>query len=109
MVILSEEIAREGIADFVDYFLRTGIPFRFLLCHCQRGFNHGASDTLTPIEVIPGVDMFNKLKMSQENWAPTTAIQIVELANALSAEGLAPVINAVELAGEGTKPVPRML
>jgi spore germination protein KC len=104
MVILSEEIAEEGIADLVDYFLRHReyrADFYFAIA---RGVSaRELVETLTPIEAIPGVDMFKKLKISQEHWAPTKGIKIVELANAIAAEGVTPVINGVELADEGSE------
>jgi spore germination protein KC len=98
MVIMSEEIAEEGIADLVDYFLRNR-EFRsdFYFAIARGVSAKELVDTLTPIEAIPGVAMFNKLKISQERWAPTKGMKIVELANALTAEGVAPTINAVEL------------
>jgi spore germination protein KC len=104
MVIFSEDIAREGIADIIDYLLRFH-EFRtdFYFAIAKGVSAKELLDNLTPVEAIPGVDMFNKLKMSQEQWAPTKAMKIVELANDLSAEGINPTINAVELVGEGSE------
>jgi spore germination protein KC len=102
MVIFSEDIAKEGIADIVDYFLRYHEFRTDFFFAVARGISaKELVDTLTPVEAIPGVDMFNKLKMSQEQWAPTKAMRIVELANDLSAEGIDPTISAVELADGG--------
>lgn len=104
MVILGEEIAREGIAELIDYFLRHRefrTDFYFAIA---RGISvEELLDTLTPIEPIPGMAVYKELEMSREYWAPTKAVRIVELANALTAEGLAPTINAVELVGKGSE------
>lgn len=102
MVIFSEEVAKEGIADIVDYLLRYHefrTDFYFAIARGVPAYE--LLDTLTPVEAIPGVDMFNKLKMSYEQWAPTKAVRIIELANNLSAEGIDPAINAVELTDKG--------
>ena len=104
MVILSEDIAKEGIGDIIDYLLRYHeyrTDFYFAIA---KGFTAKEILTiLTPTETIPGIAMFNRLKTSYEEWAPTKAVQIVELANELMAEGINPVINGIEIVGDDVK------
>jgi spore germination protein KC len=104
MVIFSEDVAKEGIADIVDYLLRYH-EFRsdFYFAIAKGISAKELLDTLTPVEAISGVDMFSKLRVSQEQWAPTKAIRIVELVNDLSSEGIDLLINAVELVDSGTE------
>lgn len=106
MVIISEEVARDGIYDIVDFFLRNREFHTDFYFAIAKGITaRELMDTLTPVEAIPGVDMFNKLTLSHKLWAPTKATRIPELANNLAAEGIAPAINAVELAGGGSEPI----
>ncbi len=106
MVILSEDIAKEGITDIVDYLLRYHeyrTDFYFAIA---KGVT--AKDilmTLTPTEMIPGIDMFNKLKTSFEEWAPTEGVRIVQLANKIMADGVNPVINAIEIINDDEKTI----
>ena len=104
MVIFSEEIAKEGITDIIDYLLRFHeyrTDFYFAIA---KGFTAKEILTiLTPTETIPGIAMYIRLKTSYEEWAPTKAMQIVELANNLMADGINPVINGIEIVGEGEK------
>ncbi len=104
MVILSEDVAREGINDIIDYLLRYH-EYRtdFYFAIAKGTSAKEILSTLTPVEAIPGVDMFNKLKMSFEEWAPTRAIKIIELANDLAADGINPSMNAVELSDDSSK------
>jgi spore germination protein KC len=104
MVILGEEVAKQGIADIIDYLLRYH-EFRtdFYFAIAKGATAKEILDILTPVEAIPGVDMFNKLKMSYENWAPTKAMRIIELANDLSVDGIDPTINSVMLDGDSSK------
>lgn len=104
MVIISEEIAEEGIEGLIDYLLRYH-EYRtdFYFAIAKGASAKDILSILTPIESIPGVEMYNKLKTSYEEWAPTKAIKIIELANDLAADGINPVINAVELADDHDK------
>lgn len=104
MVIFSEEIAKEGITEIVDYLMRYHeyrSDFYFAIAKGASALE--VLSILTPIEAIPGMEMFDKLKMTYEEWAPTKAIRIVELANDLIADGVNPVINAIEIVGDSEK------
>ncbi|SHH75036.1 spore germination protein KC [Sporobacter termitidis DSM 10068] len=102
MVILGEEIAREGISNIVDYLLRNP-EFRtdFYFAIARGSSAREILSVLTPIELIPGVDMFTKLKMATEEWAPVRGLRIIELANDLTADGINATITAVEKVDDG--------
>lgn len=104
MVILSEDVAREGIADIIDHLLRYHEYRTDFYFAVTKGVSaNDILNTLTPVEAIPGVDMYKKLKMSFDEWAPIKAVKIVELANDLAADGINPTINAVELVDDSNK------
>ena len=104
MVILGEDIAKEGITDIIDYLLR----FHEYRTDFYFAVAKGVSakeilSILTPTESIPGVAMFIRLKTSYEEWAPTKAMRIVELANNLMADGINPVMNGIEIVEDSVK------
>lgn len=103
MVIFSEELAKAGIADIIDYFLRYH-EYRtdFYFAIAKGASAKEILSIQTPIESIPGVELFNKLKMSSEEWAPTKSIRIIELANSLSSDGINPTITAIEKLSQGS-------
>ncbi len=105
MVILSEEIAKEGISDILDYFLRYHEYRTDFYFAVARGSS--AKDILTiltPIEAIPGISMFDKLELAYKTWASTKNVRIIELSNDITAKGTNPVIGAVEISGADEKP-----
>lgn len=104
MVILSEEIAQAGIAPIADYLLRY-FEYRTDFCFAIAKGSSAKEilSILTPIEAIPGVDMFNKLKMSHDEWAPTKDMRIIELANDICTEGRSPVIAAISKVDDSTR------
>ena len=105
MVILSEEIAKDGITDIVDYLLRFHEYRTDFFFAVAKGITaNEILMTLTPIEVVPGISMYDKVKMSSEEWAPTRATQIIELANDIMADGINPIISSVELTENEEKP-----
>jgi len=98
IVVFSEEVAKEGIKDLVEYFIR-GNEFRsdfyFLIA---KGYTaREILSFLTPLESIPGMELFNKLTVSSEEWAPTKDTRIIELVNCIISDGNNPVISGVGL------------
>jgi spore germination protein KC len=98
MVVFGEDVAKDGIQNILDYFARNyeyRTDFYFVVAR-----NTTASEVLgvlTPIEAIPGIDMYNSLRTSAEEWAPTKSIRIIELANSIVADGKNPVLTGIEI------------
>jgi spore germination protein KC len=98
MVVFGEDVAKDGIQNILDYFLRNyeyRTDFYFVVAR-----NTTASEVLgvlTPIEAIPGIDMYNSLRTSAEEWAPTKSIRIIELVNSIIADGKNPVLTGIEI------------
>jgi germination protein, Ger(x)C family len=98
MVVFGEEVAREGIQDIIDYLARDH-DFRtdFYFIVAKDTTAKSVLSTLTRLEAIPGIEMYNSLKASEKNWAPTKSIRIVELINSIAADGKNPVITGIEV------------
>ncbi len=106
MIVLSEEVASEGITHIVDYLLRFS-QYRtdFYFAIARNASAEEILSVLTPIESIPGISLFEMLRLASEEWAPVHAENIVDLANDLLDEGRNPQISGVELSGDGDVPV----
>lgn len=98
MVVLGEEVAKEGIEKILDIYARDH-EFRtdFFFAIAKGTTANNVLSILTTLEVIPGVEMYYSLKTSESAWAPTKSIKIVELINDLLADGKNPVITGIEV------------
>ncbi len=104
MVVFGEDVAREGIGEFFNYFMRSYEYRTDFFCAVAKGSS--AKDilcTLTPLESIPAVELFTMLKRSSEEIGVTRAMKVIDLVNSLSSEGVNPVLTGVEISREGEK------
>lgn len=101
IVVLGEEIARSGVSDIIDFFAR-GHEYRtdFYFVIAKETTARNLLSVLTPLEPIPGIELYDSLDASQENWAPVKSSKIIELINDINAEGKNPVVSGLEL-GDG--------
>lgn len=101
LVVFSEEIAEEGIKDAIDFFARFRefrTDFYFIVARGTTARN--VLSILTPLHEIPGIKLHESLKNSEQVWAPTKSVRIVELVNDIVAEGKEPVLTGVEVTEE---------
>ncbi|NMM63740.1 Ger(x)C family spore germination protein [Clostridium sp. P21] len=98
MVILGNKVAEDGIKDILDYFARNH-EYRtdFYFAVAKNRTAKEILSVLTPIESIPGIYMYNSLKLSSREWAPTKAVRIIELVNSIISDGKNPVITGIEI------------
>jgi spore germination protein KC len=104
MIVFSEEIAKEGIQSLLDFFLRDH-EFRtdFYFIVAKGSTANEVLKTITPLESVSGLEMYNSLETSEKAWAPTKAVKIIELVNSLIADGKNPVLSSVELVKKNEK------
>lgn len=101
MVVFGEDIAKDGIQDLLDYFARNyeyRTDFDFVVAKNTTAKN--ILSILTPLESIPGMEMYNSLKLSEENWASTKSMRMIALINAIIADGKNPVLTGIEISGD---------
>ncbi|WPC39471.1 Ger(x)C family spore germination protein [Clostridium sp. JS66] len=105
MVIFGNGIAESGIKDILDYFARN-YQYRtdFYFAIAKNKTAKEVLGVLTPMEPIPGISMYNSLKLSNKDWAPTKAIRIVELVNSIVSDGKNPVITGIDITEGETFP-----
>ncbi len=101
MIVFSEEVAREGINGFMDFFLRDH-EFRtdFYFVVAKGATANKILQSVTPLESVSGMEMYNSIQSSKKAWTPTKAVEIIELVNKLISDGVNPVLSAVELVEE---------
>ncbi|MBP2651206.1 MAG: putative spore germination protein [Firmicutes bacterium] len=105
MVIFGEEVARDGIKDILDYFMRER-EYRtdFYFAVAKGASAKEVLSVLTPLEAIPGISMYSSLETSQNFWAPTKSIKIIELINLITAEGKNLVLPSIEISAGTAMP-----
>ncbi|WP_426446347.1 Ger(x)C family spore germination protein [Paenibacillus sp. S-38] len=101
VVVLGEELAREGIRDALDFLsrdheLRT--DFYMLVAKSSRA--EEVLTALAPLEKIPANKMFSALEVMKENWAGVVEVTLDELLADMLSEGIQPVATGIRLAGD---------
>lgn len=97
-VVLSEDVAKEGIKSILDFFTRDHeyrTDFYFLIAKNTTAKN--ILEAITPLESVSGLETYNSLKASEKEWAPTKSIKILELVNNLISQGKNSVLTGVNL------------
>ncbi|AEI40315.1 Ger(x)C family spore germination protein [Paenibacillus mucilaginosus] len=104
LLILDEKIAKQGIREALDLFFRDYEPRPSFNIVLSRGYS--AKDILsivTPFEVLPAADLYKSLQVSERAWAPTAAVNVVDLYQMLTKKGLEPVLTGITLIGDVDK------
>lgn len=105
MVVIGEDVAKDGIQNILDYFLRNyeyRTEFYFVIA--KNSTANEVLGILTPIESVPGFSMYISLKMSEEKWAAMKSIRIIELVNTIIADGDNPVLTGIEISQDEISP-----
>lgn len=107
MLIVDEKVAREGINDILDNFLREyEVRTDFYIAVTKKVTAESVLKIQTPIEKIPANYMFASLESSEKNWAPTTKVTINDFIFNLMGPGTNPILTGITIIGDqslGTK------
>jgi spore germination protein KC len=100
-VVLGEDVARDGIREILDYLFRDD-EFRtdYYIIIAKGTTAKQILSTVTTIESVSGMKLFESIENSKKWWAPVNSLKIVELINDINAIGNNPVLAGVELAQE---------
>lgn len=97
-VIFDEKTAKKGIKEALDFLFRDPeVRPDFYLAVVRE---HSAKDAITfvsPTEVLPAMDMYKTLKVSEKAWAPTSAVTVKDLLQYLAKDGIEPVLTGIRL------------
>lgn len=97
-IIFGEEIAKEGIKDMLDFFVREHefrTDFYFLIAKGTTANN--VLKVITPLETVSQMEVYHALERSEKVWARTKSIRIFELVNRIVSDGDNPVMTGVEI------------
>ncbi|MFE8697216.1 Ger(x)C family spore germination protein [Cytobacillus sp. FJAT-53684] len=107
MIVIGEEIAKEGIYDALDFLSRDHeMRTDFYIIVAKEHTAVEILKVLTGIEKIPANKLFNSLEISTEEWAATGKIRLNELMDDIVSEGTQPTLTGVIIRGnpkEGMK------
>ncbi len=98
VVVLGENLAREGIKDILDFFMREH-EFRtdFYYVIAKGTTANEVLGILTPLESVPGVKLYLSLENSERYWGITSAINSIFLVQSILADGINPVLPGIEI------------
>lgn len=99
-VVLSEEIAEEGLSKILDFLARDHefrTDYYFIIARDAKAAE--ILKIVTHMENLPSLSIHESLKTSEKAWAPTKATRIIELINSLLLEGKSAVISGVKVIG----------
>ncbi|OAS15796.1 hypothetical protein A8708_32945 [Paenibacillus oryzisoli] len=98
---IGEPLAREGIAEALDYISRNhGFRNDFSIVIAKGGKGADILSILTALEPLPANSLFDTLKVSSREWAPTTSIALDKLITDMVSDGKNPVLSGVQTIGD---------
>jgi spore germination protein KC len=104
MLVISEELAREGITPILDGISRNHeMRSDFYIVVARGTTAENVLNVLTPIEKIPSNKLFSTLEMSEKVWAPTVKVKLDKLISDLQTEGKDPVLTGILIKGDPSK------
>jgi spore germination protein KC len=100
VVIIGEELAREGISQILDFLARDH-EFRtdYYILIAKNTTAEEVLNVLTPLEEIPANKIYSALETSEKAWAPSKGIRILSLINSIVADGKETVLSGVQILG----------
>lgn len=98
LVVLGEEVAKDNINSIIDFLARDH-EFRTDFCFAvaKDTTANNVLSTLSQLQSVSGVEIFQSIQVSEGAWAPTKEVQILELLNAMLSDGKEPVMTGIEV------------
>ncbi|MXQ53688.1 Ger(x)C family spore germination protein [Shimazuella alba] len=104
ILVLGEEVAKEGIEKVIDLFFRfqeMRSDILVLVAKEKRGSD--ILKVLTAMEKNPTMHLYNSIQRAEKLWAPTEAVELSDLISNSSMSGGGQVLTVVELKGPLSK------
>lgn len=98
MVVLGENLARDGIKDILDYFMRNQ-EFRtdFYYVIAKNATANEVVGILTPLESVPGIKLYLSLENSEKSLGIASTVNSIDLVQKILADGINPVLPGIEI------------
>ncbi|WP_088830719.1 Ger(x)C family spore germination protein [Paenibacillus tyrfis] len=101
VLVFSETLAREGLRDILDLFVRDHeIRPDFFLIVTKGVEAREVMSQIVPIEQSPATALLKSLEISEKNWSPTIAITLDEFITDLMKVGKEGVMTGLQLNGD---------
>ncbi|MBB3112643.1 spore germination protein KC [Paenibacillus phyllosphaerae] len=101
IVVLSEEVAKRGIAKPVDFLMRGNeIRSDFTVLIAKGDSAKDVLGVTTPMEKISANFIFNALEVANKEWSPVASVKLDDLSNLLLGTGMSPVLSGVRVVGD---------
>ncbi|ETT57698.1 germination protein, GerC family [Paenibacillus sp. FSL R7-277] len=101
MLLLDEAMAREGIRKPLDFLFRDHeVRPDFDVAIVREGTAYDALSIMTPLERLPARDLYDSLNGSQKNWAPTSAVRLLDLMKWFDLDGQEAVLTGLHMVGD---------
>jgi spore germination protein KC len=101
ILVISEEVAREGIKNLLDFFARDHeLRTDFYVVIAREAKAKQVMGILQPIEKVPANNMFKMLQTSERVWAPTTSVFLDDLLSDLMSKGKEPTLTGIRILGD---------
>ncbi|WP_127530367.1 Ger(x)C family spore germination protein [Paenibacillus kobensis] len=103
-LLFDETVAREGIKQTLDFLLRDHeVRPDFNMAVAREYSAKQMLSLVTPMEVLPAMDLMKSLRVSAKAWAPTSAVNVVSMMQMLTKDGLEPILTGLTIAGDAKK------
>ncbi|WP_171647430.1 Ger(x)C family spore germination protein [Paenibacillus phytorum] len=101
ILVFSEELAKRGIVNSMDYLMR-GSEFRsdFNVVIAREGTAKKLLSVMTPLEKVPANYIFNSLEAAKKEWTAAVTIQLDQLSNSIVTPGKSTVISGIQVIGD---------
>ncbi|KRF11099.1 Ger(x)C family spore germination protein [Paenibacillus sp. Soil787] len=101
ILVFSEELAKKGIVNSMDYLMR-GSEFRsdFDVVIARESSAKELLSVMTPLEKVPANYIFNALEAAKKEWTSGVTIKLDQLSDALVTPGKSTVISGIQIVGD---------
>lgn len=100
ILVLSEEVAKKGIGDVIDFLSRDHeLRSDFYVVIAKDAKAEDVLKVLTHLEDIPANKLFTSLETSEKAWAPSMAVTLDELTADIVAEGKEAQLTGLQIKG----------
>jgi spore germination protein KC len=104
LLVISEEVAKKGIKEFVDYFMRDiEVRKSFTTTVVKNNKASDALKILQPIESITGVKLQSSFDTAKKSYGEISNSTFEEVIMCLFTSGRSPTIAAIEIIGDVDK------
>ncbi|QQK75227.1 Ger(x)C family spore germination protein [Salicibibacter cibarius] len=104
VIVIGETLAKEGVRDTLDLFVRDHEFPPYMLMAISRGIEaQDVVSVLTPIETIPADQLRASLETNAEVWGTTIVVNINDLVDHVNSNDQEAVVSGIQVLGDAKK------